>query len=490
MDNILLRIHDEGIPDGRGGFLHPSMLRIAKYNYICPFARLHKYTVNEASRLYDHDNRNRATPTIQAKRRRADECIIFFTTCSSAGGCAFRQLHEKPDIIIHDEAANSAEPEALVPITTTTYTGAEGSLRRCYYIGVGDDKQLHALEHVSQMLKSSKMIKYWKVNPAHLTVSLFERMIYYGRVTFSFLSAQYRMHPAISRITSVPFYRLYFKNPLPIGSFLVEYNQVTVENPFSWSNFCPMTFIDTSNILAKARYEVIREHGNIVNNVEAQVVSDCVKGLYLRFGHKSFDGRIAVIAPYREQVENIQSDLMLNVAELATVALRTQRDVKVCTVDSMQGSQRDIVIFSVTRSNQLGTVGFVRDARRLNVSLTIYLTIVISDYSTITTVGRHEGYGLESLTYIYNKCLLRAENNGSCVAQIALNRSKQTQTDHFYLISPKLASNIDHTRAAASSKATCQYPEPDLVNDTPTFNYSTLYPYDNMSNNLEKKSTL
>lgn len=50
-------------------------------------------------------------------------------------------------------------------------------------------------------------------------------------------------------------------------------------------------------------------------------------------------------------------------AELANVC-------RVGTVDSFQGQEVDLVIFSATRSNEFGEMGFLRDPRRLCVAIT------------------------------------------------------------------------------------------------------------------------
>lgn len=43
--------------------------------------------------------------------------------------------------------------------------------------------------------------------------------------------------------------------------------------------------------------------------------------------------------------------------------------VEINTVDAFQGREADIAIYSVTRSNDQGNIGFLRDFRRLNVAL-------------------------------------------------------------------------------------------------------------------------
>jgi superfamily I DNA and/or RNA helicase len=93
-----------------------------------------------------------------------------------------------------------------------------------------------------------------------------------------------------------------------------------------------------------------------------------------------------VIAPYRAQVQLI--DMWIREA-LGNDAARD----RVGTVDAFQGQERDIVIFSFTRSNPHGRVGFLSELRRLNVAITRARDqlVLVGDRSTLVR-ARHDGF--------------------------------------------------------------------------------------------------
>lgn len=416
VDNALMRVHREGIPDGNGGFIHPQMLRLARQDYIPKEAAVNQYLLRNAARYYDEDHADRGHPTLTAKRQRASECILFFSTSSAVGSAQFKELNQHIDIVLHDEAAQSLETETLIPLTAANSNEGYG---RLFYFGFGDGEQLDALTFIPNMLYSSHTLRYAPFHIKTIKMSMFERLIYSNRVTVSFLSAQFRMHPAISRSTSVPYYNCHFACPLGRDPFVIAYNQ-PAQHP---NAFYPMTFLDTAALLARG--ETSGENGVFTNQTESNLVTQVIRRIYNTVPEDTLDGQIAVIAPYRSQVQNITHTLLNRLPGHNNENTRRRRNIMVCTVDSMQGSQRDVVIFTTTRSNREGKVGFVREPKRLNVSVSRArkLNIIITDHSTIDKRGRYNSiFGIQSFCEIYETCAT-GRHDGARLAKVTLNRN-------------------------------------------------------------------
>lgn len=109
---------------------------------------------------------------------------------------------------------------------------------------------------------------------------------------------------------------------------------------------------------------------------------------------------IAIITPYSKQVQLFRK--MLSSADISMSASNSKgriADVQVGTVDSFQGQETDLVIFSAVRSNRMKELGFLRDARRLNVAITRARRglIVVGDPTVLRTC-RHWAALLDSCT--------------------------------------------------------------------------------------------
>lgn len=72
---------------------------------------------------------------------------------------------------------------------------------------------------------------------------------------------------------------------------------------------------------------------------------------------------IAVITPYRTQVKLMKQ-------QLEAVSLSLKPRIEINTVDGFQGREKDIVIISCVRASNSRSIGFLQDARRMNVAIT------------------------------------------------------------------------------------------------------------------------
>jgi regulator of nonsense transcripts 1 len=108
------------------------------------------------------------------------------------------------------------------------------------------------------------------------------------------------------------------------------------------------------------------------NEGQVGVVQHAISLLLTGYGETSRKPEITVLAPYAKQVLQLKNTL---------------RPPTPCyTIDSFQGRESDIIIFSTVRCNASGDIGFVEDKRRLNVMWTRakLAVIIIGDRRTMT----------------------------------------------------------------------------------------------------------
>jgi superfamily I DNA and/or RNA helicase len=109
------------------------------------------------------------------------------------------------------------------------------------------------------------------------------------------------------------------------------------------------------------------DFGGKSNPTEAKIVVDIAMGI-LASGDIAAKN-MAIISPYAKQVQLLRS--MLSSRRAAEEQDDDDdNDVRVGTVDSFQGQETDVVIFSSVRSNTMFELGFLRDRRRLCVAIT------------------------------------------------------------------------------------------------------------------------
>jgi superfamily I DNA and/or RNA helicase len=241
-------------------------------------------------------------------------------------------------LVVLDEAAQTTEPALLCALTAA---------RSNQIVLCGDTRQLSptvTLMALRDTLGVSPMARLEKLGVEQRT-----------------LRVQYRMTPSLLKHPSDYFY----------GGLVTCADTVcepAAPSGFPWPSKLPLVFIHVGSNLEKSH-----DFGGKSNPAEARLVAKIVVDLIA-----SENNNIAVISPYSKQVQLIRSELSLQ---------RNTSSVRVGTVDSFQGQETDIVIFSCTRSNDRSEIGFLRDSRRLCVAISRARRglIIIGDQKVLKT---------------------------------------------------------------------------------------------------------
>lgn len=283
---------------------------------------------------------------------------VVCATCVGSGDQRLRSFTFSTVLI--DEAGQATEPEILCPLSY----GAK------HVVLVGDHLQL------------CPMTKSPKVAQLNITRSLFARLVEVG-VEPCMLDVQYRMHPKICEWPSMQFYHGGLK------SGITAEDRTDPTTAHVWPNpACPVYFYH-----CPGSEETLQFSKSKSNPAQRDFVVAMVQKL-LAAGVPA--GRIGVITPYEAQSTAI-NDALLPDDEKEVERLAAEGNiVQVANVDGFQGQEKDYIIFSTVRSNKHNDLGFLRDARRLNVSLTRarYGMIVCGDAEFLANCERKKSKNL------------------------------------------------------------------------------------------------
>lgn len=232
------------------------------------------------------------------------------------------------DLVIVDEASKALPAEILIPLNKA---------KKCVIIG--DHKQLpptlnKALTDEEELEIEDREYCETELFEKSLFEKLFEEAPDYAK---GMLKTQYRMPTSIGNMVSNFFYDEKLEN----GENCRDKQPLFFEKNLNW--------LDTSKI----KNNMEDDNKSPFNLVEVNVIKDLIKSIR----DKKIDSRIAVITPYKGQKREIKR---------ALIKEKLMDKVFVDTVDSFQGDEADIVIFSVTRAKKK-TEFFSKDAR-LNVA--------------------------------------------------------------------------------------------------------------------------
>lgn len=197
------------------------------------------------------------------------------------------------------------------------------------------------------------------------------------------LTLQYRMNETLMRFSSDKFYSGQVKAaPEVKGRNVIDF----IGSPLVWID---TDTIDTVPVSPdeKTGETYVAESCGRVNIAEARMTVEAlleqVEGVGVkRFSEERMD--IGVISPYRAQVSLLRS-MIKRERKLRPLA----GSISVNTVDAFQGQERDIIILSLVRQNDKGSIGFLSDLRRMNVAMTRARSrlVILSSASTMCCHG-------------------------------------------------------------------------------------------------------
>ena len=185
------------------------------------------------------------------------------------------------------------------------------------------------------------------------------------------LVVQHRMNEALMRFSSARFY-----NDALVAHDDVKARTLADIDVDASALLDPARILEFIDTAGSGFEERAPDPGSMSQMNEGEVrVTEAVLGALIGGGASPED--IGVISPYAAQVARI-SDAVFSLVE---------RGLEIDSVDGFQGREKEIIVVSLVRSNALGEVGFVKDARRLNVALTRAKRklVVVGDSATLSS---------------------------------------------------------------------------------------------------------
>ncbi len=275
-----------------------------------------------------------------------DSAAVILSTLTGIDSAILGQ--RQFDLCVIDEAGQSTEPAAWIPVT-----------RSDRLVLAGDHQQL------------PPTIVSRQAQEEGFGLSMLERLMRRDDEPLARrLDVQYRMNRHIMDFSSVTFYDGALQADASVQDHLLCDLPGVLRTDLTET---AVTYIDT----AGAGYDDSQpaDSDSRHNPEEARLAAQ--KARQLMDANVPGDS-IAIITPYSAQVQRLVELL--------------PGDIRIGTVDGFQGREMEAIIISLVRSNREGQIGFLAETRRMNVALTRARRklIVIGDSATI---GNDPFYG-------------------------------------------------------------------------------------------------
>jgi superfamily I DNA and/or RNA helicase len=289
--------------------------------------------------------------------------------------------------VILDEASKASRSESLIPLAFSSKA-----------VVVGDERQLPPYMEWSGNNKS--------MDPE----SLFDNLIRLPWLDSgkTLLNSNYRSHKTISDFISKIFYESSLISKRASSFNLTQHEEDDLLDLLGFHLiFINHEFHESLEI--GGNMELIK--GAYQNKKEVEIIINILKKLE---GLGIAKEKIAFISPYRSQVRLIRKGI-------SAISLSLS-DYEVDTVDSFQGREKPLVIVSLTRSNDKGFIGFVRDLRRLNVmfSRAEDFLLVVGNSNLFTNLNEREDQFEpllgEKFSQTFRRIMEEFKNNGKIIS--------------------------------------------------------------------------
>jgi predicted DNA helicase len=275
-----------------------------------------------------------------------EEADIIITTNATAGSNFLE--NKKFDVSIIDEGSQSMEPSSLISVTKSKKL-----------IMSGDHNQLPP----TILSYKSKDV---------LSITLFQRMIKKYPENSYMLKIQYRMNEEIMNIPNMFFYKNELIADKSVKNHTIkDFIDFDIHDDIILNPENIVFFLNTSKSNKKNEEQKFgsKSRRNILE-------SDIIIEILEKFDDINFGlEKIGIISPYFDQIELIEEK----------IKGKFEIYPEISTVDGFQGREKEVIIISNVRSNEQSDMGFLKDYRRLNVSITRAKRklIIIGDADTL-----------------------------------------------------------------------------------------------------------
>ena len=265
----------------------------------------------------------------------ADSEVIAGTCLGFAGVRGIQNVNF--DLCIVDEASKSTITELLVPMS-----------RSRKWILLGDRKQLPPF--VEDALKDPALLETYNLAREDLEVTLLDLLA--DRLPPSCVTALVHQHRMIKQIGDLVSHCFYDGDLQSTRKGDPDLLAPALPKPVTWFN--------TDGL--DDRHE-LRDRDSYKNLAEVDYTCKLLRRINFLARARKQRYEVAVLTGYASQKLEIRRALDQQHHELECLSIDSN------TVDAFQGRETDIAIYSVTRSNDRGVLGFLRERPRLNVAL-------------------------------------------------------------------------------------------------------------------------